>query len=79
MGKRAAEQMVVELRDKVGLVVADQAEDLVGRSSIDQQDEALQALVTLGYSESDAQLALQHVDKNLATEDRIKQALKRSA
>ncbi len=43
VGKRAAEQMVVELRDKVGLVASDQAEDLVGRSAVDQQDEALQA------------------------------------
>ena len=77
VGKRAAEQMVVELRDKVGLIVGTEAEDLVGRSSIDQQDEALQALVTLGYSEVDAQIALQHVDKKLSTEARIKLALKR--
>ncbi len=77
VGKRAAEQIVVELRDKVGLLVSDQAEGLVGRSAINQQDEALQALVALGYSEVDAQLALQHVDKKLTIEERIKQALKR--
>ncbi len=76
VGKRAAEQMVVELRDKVGLIASNQAEDLVGRSAVDQQDEALQALVALGYSEVDAQLALQNVDKKLATEERIKLALK---
>lgn len=76
VGKRAAEQMVVELRDKVGLLVSDQAEGIVGRSSVDQKDEALQALVALGYSEVDAQLALQNVDKKLATEERIKLALK---
>ncbi len=78
VGKRAAEQMVVELRDKVGLLVSDQAEGIVGRSTPDQSDEALQALISLGYSEVDAQLALQHIDKTLPTEERIKQALKRS-
>lgn len=78
VGKRAAEQIVVELRDKVGLLVSDQAEGIVGRSAPDQSDEALQALVALGYSESDAQLALQRVDKNLPIEDRIKQALKKT-
>jgi Holliday junction DNA helicase RuvA len=77
VGKRAAEQIVVELRDKVGLMVGDQAEELVGRSAVGGQDEALQALVALGYSETDAQLALQPINKKLPTEERIKQALKR--
>lgn len=76
VGKRAAEQMVVELRDKVGLFVSDQAENLVGRSAVDQQDEALLALVSLGYSEIDAQIALQHIAKDLPIEERIKLALK---
>lgn len=77
VGKRAAEQMVVELRDKVGLVVSGEAEELVGRSGIDQSDEALQALIALGYSEVDAQLALKDVERDIPVEERIKQALKR--
>lgn len=77
VGKRAAEQIVVELRDKVGRIVGSEAEDLVGRSGVDQSDEALQALIALGYSEVDAQLSLQEVDNSLPTEERIKQALKR--
>lgn len=76
VGKRAAEQIVVELRDKVGAPVGTAAEDLIGRSGINQNDEALQALVALGYSDADAQSALQCVDKSLSTEERIKQALK---
>lgn len=76
VGKRAAEQIVVELRDKVGAPVGDAAEDLISRSGINQNDEALQALVALGYSDADAQQALQHIDKKLSTEDRIKKALK---
>ncbi len=76
VGKRAAEQIVVELRDKVGFASSSEAEDLVGRSGVNQQDEALQALLVLGYSETDAQLALKKVDTSLSTEERVKQALK---
>ena len=76
VGKRAAEQMVVELRDKVGLVAGDEAENLVTRGGVNNGDEALQALLTLGYSESDAMLALRHIDPNLSTEARIKLALR---
>lgn len=76
VGKRAAEQIVVELRDKVGAPVSDQAESLITRAGVNQNDEALQALVSLGYTETDAALALQNIDSTLPTEDRIKQALK---
>jgi Holliday junction DNA helicase RuvA len=76
VGKRAAEQIVVELRDKMGSPVGDAAESLISRAGINQSDEALQALISLGYTEADAQRALQHIDTSLSTEDRIKQALK---
>lgn len=76
VGKRAAEQIVVELRDKVGAPVGDGAENLITRAGINQNDEALQALVALGYSENDAAASLSQVDPSLSTEDRIKQALK---
>lgn len=76
VGKRAAEQMVVELRDKVGLVAGSAAEDLITRSSVNTSDEAVQALLALGYSEADAQTALQHIDVSLPVEDRIKKALR---
>ena len=76
VGKRAAEQMVVELRDKVGLVAGSDAENLVTRGGVNTGDEAVQALLALGYSEADAMSALQNIDPTLSTEDRIKQALK---
>ena len=75
VGKRAAEQIIVELRDKVGLPSED-AEGVVGRSGIGAQDEATQALVALGYSDADAQRLLAKIDKDLPVEERIKQALK---
>ena len=77
VGKRVAERVVVDLKDKVGLAGVDlsatgilQAEDNL------TQDEAIVALVSLGYSTNDAAKALQEVDPKLPTEDRIKQALK---
>lgn len=76
VGKRAAEQIVVELRDKVGLLASDMAEDIVTRGGVDAEDEAAQALVALGYSEVDAMLALKNIDQSLSSEDRIKLALK---
>lgn len=79
VGKRAAEQIIVELRDKVGLVSGDGAEHVVERGGRGQTDEAVQGLVALGYDESDALIALQNIDPTLPTEDRIKQALKGGA
>lgn len=76
VGKRAAEQIVVELRDKVGLATTDAAENIVGRPGINTQDEAVEALISLGYSPQDATLALKDVNLELSVEDRIKLALK---
>jgi len=76
VGKRAAEQIVVELRDKVGMVAGEAAEGLVTRPGVNTQDEAVEALISLGYSPQDAMLALQNVDEHAPVEERIKRALK---
>ncbi|MCA9333023.1 Holliday junction branch migration protein RuvA [Candidatus Saccharibacteria bacterium] len=78
VGRRAAEQIIVELRDKVGSIVTEGAEGIVNRSGIGIQDEAAEALIALGFSAQDAAIALEKIDDNLSTEDRIKQALKGS-
>lgn len=77
VGKRVAERVVVELKDKVGLVGVDLASTglLQGEAAI-SQDEAAEALVALGYSATDAAVALKDVDPALPTEERIRQALK---
>lgn len=74
VGKRVAERVVVDLKDKVGLVAGDT--DHIFSSSAGIKDEAVQGLVALGYSVQDAQTALAGVDTKLPTEDRIRQALK---
>src|SRR5665213_4501969 len=76
VGKKAAEQLVVELRDKVGLVATTGAEDIISRGAVDLSDEALLALVSLGYSEQDAALALKPIDKTLTVNERLNLALK---
>jgi Holliday junction DNA helicase RuvA len=76
VGKRAAEQIVVELRDKVGVAATDAAEGVVARPGVNGRDEAAQALVALGYSPQDAAAALHEIDLNLSVEDRVRQALK---
>jgi Holliday junction DNA helicase RuvA len=76
VGKRAAEQIVVELRDKVGLAASDVAEGIVARPGIATGDEAVEALVSLGYSPQDATVALKDIDATLSVEERIKLALK---
>jgi Holliday junction DNA helicase RuvA len=77
VGKRVAERVVVELKDKVGLVSVDLESTglLQGEASL-AGDEAAEGLVALGYSAADASVALKDVDPELPTADRIKQALK---
>lgn len=77
VGKRLAERIVVDLKDKVGLTSVDlSSTGLLNSSQIDENDEAVQALIALGFSNQDAAKALKGVDENLPTEERIKQALK---
>jgi Holliday junction DNA helicase RuvA len=76
VGKKAAEQVIVELRDKVGLVATSDAEDLVLRGAIDQSDEAMQALISLGYTEQEAFSFLKSIDPGLPVDERLNLALK---
>jgi Holliday junction DNA helicase RuvA len=77
VGKRVAERIVVELKDKVGLEGVDLATTgMLQGESLLMKDEAVEALVSLGYTAQDAAVALQKIDPALPTEERIKQALK---
>lgn len=77
VGKRVAERIVVELKDKVGLSGVDlSATGILHSDASLLKDEAVEALVALGYTAADASTALAPIDKALPTEERIKQALK---
>lgn len=80
VGKRVAERIIVELKDKVGLEGIELG--VVGLLTSERalvQDEAVEALVALGYSPQDAGLALKHIAADLPVEERIKLALKGGA
>ena len=77
VGKRVAERIVVDLKDKVGLAGIELANTgLLQSDNLLRQDEAVEALMSLGFSAQDAAAALAAVPADLPTEDRIKQALK---
>lgn len=76
VGKRAAERVVVDLKDKVGLAASADATEFLNSPAADPNDEALQGMVALGYSVQDASEALKKVDLKLSPAERIKQALK---
>jgi Holliday junction DNA helicase RuvA len=75
VGKRTAERVVVDLSDKVGAPLVQH----IGKTGSVSNDEALDALMALGYSLSDGISALDNVDNNLPTSDRVTQALKNAA
>ena len=74
VGKKVAERVVVDLKSKVGLEVGEDATDFL--SDAPTGDEAVEALIALGYSSADATQVLRGVDQSLPTDERIKQALK---
>jgi holliday junction DNA helicase RuvA len=71
IGKKTAQRVVLELKEKLGTAVDVPAPvtDLVARD----------ALVELGYSVPDAERALANVDPELPPEQRVREALRRAA
>ncbi len=76
VGRRVAERIVVDLKDKVGLVTSEHATDFLASGAIQSDDEALQGLIALGFTANDAAHALASIDPKLSAEERIKLALK---
>ena len=82
VGIKLAQRIVLELKDKVRAIEADDSIDLkaVGNATLNSSTkEAVAALVSLGYSQSEASLAVGRLDTALSTEELIKQALKQLA
>jgi len=79
VGKKSAERVIVDLRDKVGLPShVGSTEVFVPSGNLKpEKDEALDALIALGFPLKEATEALEKVDKNLSVEERIKAALKK--
>lgn len=75
VGKKTAERVVVDLADKVGLPTYYEKTSLV-QTELSTNDEALEALMALGYTLADATKALENVDPKLPTAKRVTEALK---
>lgn len=80
VGIKLAQRIVLELKDKVGSISAgDTSIDVkaVGNATAHSASrEAIEALVSLGYTQSEASLAVGRLDPSLDTNELIKQALK---
>lgn len=79
VGIKLAQRIVLELKDKVGSVPGSNSEEVkaVGNATLNSNtSEAVAALVSLGYSQSEASLAVGRLDPSLSAEELIKQALK---
>jgi Holliday junction DNA helicase RuvA len=76
IGKKTADRIVLELKEKLGdPALAAAAEGSSGDSHVVARD----ALVELGYSVPDAERVLAEVDPDLPAEERVRLALKRAA
>ena len=75
VGKKTAERIVVDLSDKVGMPIIYKKQNPV-QTELNTSDEALEALIALGYNLADATKALEGVDTALPTSQRVREALK---
>ncbi len=74
VGKKSAERVIVDLKDKVGIPSRYGATEV--KTLQNEPDEALDALITLGFPLKEATKALEKVDSSLPVEERVRLALK---
>ncbi len=75
IGKKTAQRVVLELREKLGAA----ADAAAPTGSSAPHVVARDALVELGYSVAEAEVALAAVDPELPAEERVRRALRRAA
>jgi Holliday junction DNA helicase RuvA len=73
IGKKTAERLLLELKDKFTL---DSALSIKGSGMASISQDVLNALIALGYNERESLNAVKSLDINLTVNDSIKQALK---
>lgn len=72
IGRKTAEKIVLELREKMAGKGA-----VYDAPELKEEADALEALMSLGYSQRDAREALAQVSQDLPVEKRIKESLKK--
>jgi len=74
VGRKMAEKLLLELKDKMSLSSGDSAES---SAALKGESDAIEALQALGYSSKEAREALQQVDASITKAgERVKRALK---
>lgn len=83
VGKKMAERIVLELKDKMGSIALGNTSDAVSNAASvtdgSVSAEAVEALVALGYSQSDAAVVVGGMDKSLTVDEMIRLGLKQLA
>ena len=82
VGKKTAERVVLELKDKMNGIVSESVSSSVNNaSSVESSSasEAVAALVALGYSQSDAAVVVGSLDKSMSVDEMIRHGLKQLA
>ncbi|MBM3210367.1 Holliday junction branch migration protein RuvA [Candidatus Saccharibacteria bacterium] len=81
IGKKTAERIAVDLADKVGIPTYSSPGEVAVNTDdsvvVPDDDDALEALMALGYTLNDAVVALAPVSKDLSTAERVRAALSR--
>ena len=87
VGKKTADRVVVDLHDKVGLPTKyENSNEIIEKNNLEEiffennqlnsSDEAVEALMALGYTLADASEALKNIDTDLSTAERVTKALR---
>jgi Holliday junction DNA helicase RuvA len=82
IGKKTAERIIVELKDKVGIAAAWEAASAAHAPTAEQQQvaDAVLALISLGYKQTDAHKAVKQAQEKSGaaqtTEELVRQSLK---
>lgn len=85
IGAKTASKLIIELKDKLKLEdvfekkLLNQEENLSFSENTDAKNDAMQALIALGYSGTDAMKAIRNIQitPEMSTEDILKQSLKK--
>ncbi|KXO17200.1 Holliday junction DNA helicase RuvA [Clostridiales bacterium KA00134] len=75
VGKKTAERIILELKDKLGNVDLTGVEPLNAKCSVYEDGELIDALVSLGYTSYEAERVASSIDKSLDLESKIRMAL----
>ena len=71
IGKKTAERLLLELKDKLDIAVIEVRAESDGAGS-----DVVNALISLGYSDKEAQFAVRNLESGLSVTEGIRQALK---